>query len=272
MQDIKQIIKEKVEGVWEARHVGSGHRYIHLPTGIYQASVTTRLGILSKPHLLPWAVRVGIEWLLTDDRLERLRNEHWKDEMISGAILAHTSLRDSAGLTGGKTHNYAERYLNDWIASEKRPEDIRSFMDMEKDDPRAIAGARGFEALCRAKDIVPIASEIIVGHPKYSAGAIDIICLWEDELCLLDIKTSNSVDKNFRYQLAAYKAMFEFMTGLKIKHVKIIHLDKGMDKYTIYNVKELPQAWKTFKHMCAVYDDVMSSKEKIVKDIKRLKI
>lgn len=271
-EQIKNIIKEKVDGVWEARHTGSGHRYIHIPSGTYQNSVTTKLGILSKPHLIPWAVRVGVEWLMEGDRLEKLRNDIYRDEMITGAQLAHTSLRDSAGTTGSKTHSYAENYLIEWINTGKQPEDIRKFMDMNKDDPRAIAGARGFEVLMKKKNIIPLASEIIVGHPKHSAGAIDIICLWEGKLCLLDIKTSNSVDKNFRYQLAAYKSMFEFMTGLKIKMVKIIHLDKGMDKYTIYDVKELPKAWATFKHICAVYDDVMSNKEKVVRDIKRIAI
>lgn len=272
VKQIQKTIAEKVTGIWEARHENTGHRYYHNPSGIYQKSVTTRLGTLSKPHLLAWAVRVGIDWLLQDDRLERLRNEHWRDEMVSGAILAHTSLRDSAGLTGSKTHFWAERYLNEWIATGEKPKDITVFMDLSKDDPRAIAGARSFELLCKEKELIPIASEIIVGHPKYSAGALDILCLWQGELCLLDIKTSNSIDKNFRYQLAAYKHMFEFMTGLKIKKVKIIHLSKDMAKYALYDVRDLSKAWQTFKHICAVYDDIMSPKEKIVKDIKRISI
>jgi len=274
-EEIKKIIQDKVVNVWEARHTGSGHRYIHLPSGTFQDSVTTKLGILSKPHLLGWAVKVGIEFLLEGDRLERLRNEHWKEELVQGAILAHTGLRDSAGLTGTKTHFFAERYCNEWIATGEKPKDIMSFIDINKDDPRAIAGARSFELVFQKKQIIPIAVEIIVGNPKYSAGALDLLCLWgqEKELCLLDIKTSNSVDKNFRYQLAAYKHMFEFMCPeLKIKKVKILHLSKDMAKCEIYDVKQLPKAWSTFKHICAVYDDVMSKKDKVIKDIKKLKI
>ena len=263
-------ITSKVNGVWIPQHDTQGHKYFNKELNISQRSVTTKLQILAKPHLTQWAVRVGVEWLLKDDRIERLRNIHWKDEMVSGAQMAHLDIRDNAGLTGTKTHNIAEIYLNKWIETGERPQDIREFMDIDNDDPRAIAGARSFELLCNTKHIVPICSEIIVGHPKYSAGAIDILCLWENKLCLLDIKTSNSVDKNFRYQLAAYKYMFEYMTGIKIKTVKILHLSKDMDKYHIYNVKNLPQAWKTFKYICQVYDDIMSPKDKIVKDIKRI--
>tara|TARA_R110000868_G_C10882728_1_gene763079 strand:- start:822 stop:1658 length:837 start_codon:yes stop_codon:yes gene_type:complete len=269
---IQEIIKQKITGVWEPRHDDNGHRYYHNPSGYMQRSVTTKLGILSKPHLLGWAVRVGIDFLLQDNRLERLRNPQWKDELITGATLAHIELRDQAGSTGSKTHFWAERFLNQWIADGEMPKDIKVFMDITKDDPRAIAGARSFELLCKQKDIIPIASELIVGMPKISAGALDILCFWKGELCLLDIKTSNSIDKNFRYQLAAYRAMLSYMTGLKIKKVKIIHLSKDMAKYVVYDVKDLIQGWKTFKHICAVYDDVMSSKEKIVKDVKRLSI
>lgn len=272
VEKIQEIIKLKVTGVWEPRHEAGYHRYFHNPSGYYQRSVTTKLGILSKPHLLAWAVRVGIDWLCQEDRLDRLKVEQWKDEMISGAILAHTDIRDSAGSVGTKSHSAAERFLNQWIADGEMPKDITVFMDKDKDDPRAIAGARSFQLACEQKDIIPICAEIIVGHPKISAGALDILCLWQGELCLLDIKTSNYVDKSFRYQLAAYRAMLEYMTGLKIKKVKILHLSKDMDKYVIYDVKELSKAWQTFKSICRVYDDVMSNKEKIVKDIKRISI
>lgn len=272
VEQIQKIIAENVTGVWEARHDGSGHRYANLQTGHIERSVTTKLQILSKPHLLGWAVRVGIDFLLQDDRLERLRIPQWKDELVAGAILAHTELKNSAGSTGSRTHFWAERYLNEWIVNGEPPKDIMTFIDVTRDDSRAIAGARGFELLCKEKDIIPIASELIVGIPKISAGALDILCLWRGELCLLDIKTSNSIDKNFRYQLAGYRAMFEFMTGLKIKKVKIIHLSKDMAKYTLYDVKDLPKAWQTFKSICRVYDDIMSPKDKIIRDIKRLSI
>jgi hypothetical protein len=274
-EQIKKIIQEKVSNVWEVAHTTSGHRYLHVSSGKYQDSVTTKLGILAKPHLLPWAVRVGVEFLLEGDRLERIKNPNWKDELIQGAQMAHLGLRDSAGLTGTKTHSFAERYINEWLEFGKKPEDIMSLIDINKDDPRAIAGARSFELAFSKNKIIPLASEIIVGHPDYSCGALDLLVLWgeKEELCLLDIKTSNSVDKNFRYQLVAYKKFFEFMCPeLKIKKVKILHLSKDMAKCEIYNVKSLPQAWKTFKNICQIYDDIMSKKEKVVKDIKRIVI
>lgn len=272
-EDIKKIIQEKVIGVWEPNHDNNGHRYVNKQTGHIQRSVTTKLGILAKEHLINWAVRQGAFWLIEDvSRGKRLYQDEWQQAMINGMQLAHTDTKNFAGSTGSKTHWICERYLNQWLTDGKRPESIMSFVGTN-DTPEAIAGARGFEKFCiENPDFEPIASEIIVGHPLYSAGAIDIIGIWKGKLCLLDIKTSNSVDKNFRYQLSAYKYMFEFMTSLKIKHVKIIHLSKDMAKYEIYNVKELVKAWKTFKHICAVYDDVMSYKEKISKDIKKIRI
>jgi len=73
-------------------------------------------------------------------------------------------------------------------------------------------------------------------------------------------------------QVAAYKYFFEHMTGVKIAKVKILHLSKDSDKFTVLDVKNLPQAWKAFKQICQVYDWVYSKGDKIINDIKRLKI
>lgn len=272
VEKIQAIIKEKVTGIWEPRHTTNGHFYYNNKTGHLQASVTSKLGgVLSKPHLFKWGIKTAISWLLVDDRLERLRSESWREEMISGAMLAPTDIRDEAGGVGGQAHSAIENWINQGIADGVMPEDITKFA-VENADPRAIAAMRAVQKLFREKNIIPICSEILVGDIRYSAGQLDFLCLWENELCLVDWKSSNQVSQDYILQAVAYKKFFEAMTGLLIKKVKIAHISKDSDKYTIYKVSDFAKAFRAFKAVCAVYDWRNDKKSVLEKDIKRLSI
>ena len=269
LEKLKTIIKEKVDGKWVPKHDAFGHHYSN--GSILQDSVTTKLGILNKPHLLKWAIRKGVEFLEFENRWQRLAS-HDREELLSGAQSAYTDIRDDAGSVGTQAHNGIEKYILEWISTQKRPDDIKKFL-IEKADPRAIASARGIEALFKTKEIIPVASEILVGHHKYSAGTLDFLCFWEGKLTLVDFKTSNHIDKiSYSMQVAAYKYFFEHMTGIKIPQLKIIHLSKDYDKYDIYKVNNIGQASIAFKALCRVYDWMTDGKEKVAKDIKRLRI
>lgn len=271
VQKIQEIIAAKVTGVWEARHEASGgHRYFHNPSGYYQRSVTTKLGgVLSKPHLIKWGIRIAVEWLQVQDRWQRLNIKSSYDEMMAGAVLAHTDVRDDAGSVGGQAHSAIERWINQGIADGEMPEDITKFA-VENADTRAIAAMRSVQKLFKDKNIIPICSEILVGDIRYSAGQLDFLCFWEGVLTLVDWKSSNNVSQDYILQAVAYKKFLESMTGLKIKKVKIAHISKDSDKYTIYKVGDFEKAWKAFKAVCFVYDWKHDKKSVLEKDIRRL--
>jgi len=277
VQEIQKIIAEKVTGVWEAQHTVISHKYHNLHTGHTVDSVTTKIGeVIAKPHLIKWASKKAIEWLMVDDRWKRLFVEQWKDEMMTGAMLAHTDIRDDAGNIGGVAHSMADRFVNEWLSLGVMPIDIKTFAPPNC-DPRSIAAARAIESWFKKNEVKPIASEIIVGDFRFSAGQIDLICLMKikgkERLVLTDYKSSNGISETYRYQVAAYKVFLEFMCPeLKIYQSKILHCSKDSDKFTVYNLKNMPQAWKSFKSICSIYDDSMSKYDKIVKDIKKLVI
>jgi hypothetical protein len=62
------------------------------------------------------------------------------------------------------------------------------------------------------------------------------------------------------------------MTGLKVKKVKILHLSKDSDKYTIYNIRNINKAWKAFKQVCGVYAWRQDKSSVLEKDVKKLTI
>lgn len=269
-QKIKNIIEEKVVGVWEAAHDERGHHYRHYPTGILVDSVTTKL-IADKPHLLKWAIKKGIEWLETNDRFSKLATPE-RNQFMIGAQEAYTEFRDQAGSVGSLAHTVIENYINYRIERGVWPEDIRKGFK-EGADPRAIASARSVEAIIRKLDIVPIASEILVGSIKHKiAGTLDLLALVDGELTLIDWKTSNQVSDEYANQVAAYKFCFEEMTGLKIKKAQIFHLSKDYDKCTVYNIPNLTSAYKAYKAIATYYDWYHNGKDKLIKDVKRITI
>lgn len=267
MSDLRQIIKEKVEGVIVPEYTEDGHFY-RFPDGTLQPSVTTKLKIINKPHLLRWAIKKGIEYLEEQDRFSMLKDPATRNTAMVGAYEAHTVIRDDAGDVGHDAHEAVEKYIQDWMDTGNKPQDIREYFDMYA-DPRAIASARATERLLNKFDIQPVAVEISVGDVRYSAGKLDFLCLWDGKLTLADFKTSNQVDDNYALQVAAYKYFFEHMTGIKIQQTKILHLSKDYDKYTIYKVNNLPQAYKAFKGVVAAFDWIYNGKTKLSKDIKK---
>jgi len=272
VEKIQEIIKLKVLGVWEKRHTEAGHRYANLQTGHIVDSVTTQIGaVIAKPHLIKWAIKMALNWLLEGDRLEKLRNIHSREEMFAGAMLAHTDFRDEAGSVGSLAHSGVERWLNDGIASGVLSEDITKFAVVNC-DPRAIAAMRSVEKLFKDKNITPIATELLVGDIRYSAGQLDSLVFWENDLCLLDWKSSNQVSQEYILQAVAYLKFFESMTLLKIKKIKIVQMNKDQDKYTVYNVGNIAASWRAFKQLCGLYKWRKDRKNVLEKDVKRISI
>jgi len=275
-EQIKQIIADKVIGQITPEHTGDGHFY-RFPSGILQSSVTGKLQLLSKPHLTRWAIRKGIEWLEVDDRWRFLGVNTMRDSYIKGAVEAHTEIRDQAGSIGTVAHDVVEQYIKQWLSDGVRPASIMDFFPTIDGklvaDLRSVACARGMEQLFMKHDVIPLASEILVGDEKVSAGTLDFLCLWHGALCLIDLKTSNAVDPiGYSLQVSAYKGFFQKMTGLSIKKCKIIHLSKDSDKFDVYNVIFPGKTYKVFKKLCEVWKWVNDGNKKVEKDIKRAKL
>ena len=70
-----------------------------------------------------------------------------------------------------------------------------------------------------------ISSEEFVWSDKHRyAGTADIVCKMNDEIWLLDIKTSNSIHKSYDLQLASYAKALEESKDIKIQRTGIVWL------------------------------------------------
>lgn len=292
LEQIQAIIKEKVTGKIVPRHDDAGHHYEFVDIGLIKDSVTTINGWIAKHHLAMWAAGCAIEWLEKGDRIEQLRGPN-RDNIIVGAKKAHTDVRDDAGSVGSQAHDCIERYIKDWIATGVRPDDIRFYFKHEigdsvfgiyipqigitiDADERAIAAARAAEKNFKEQDIIPIASEILVGHPLYSAGTLDFLCLKDNKLTIIDFKTSNQVDEyGYPLQVAAYKKFFEYMTRLKVDGgIKIMKISKESNSFEDYHIPNPEAAYKAFKLLATFYNTWIKKpkEERILRIKNRIKL
>ncbi len=269
---VKQVIAEKVRGKIIPMHDEFGHHYKFLEDGSIIDSVTQK-NIIDKPHLIPWAIGLAIDFFEENDRWTQLKGPT-REDLLKMAKLVHRDIRDEAGTIGGKAHDIIEEWENQWIEIGVRPGDIREFVKAKGiEDHRVWGAVRSAEAIFDKYNVIPIATELLVGVPGVGAGTLDLLVLNEEgELELYDYKTSNNMDDFYQIQVAAYKKFFEKMSGLKIKRCRILKLDKYSNRFKVYNLFNIPSAFKAFKALSVVYDWRKNPKDKYLEDKNRITI
>lgn len=267
LEEVKKNIAENVTGKIKAVHTMDKHVY-RLPDGSLVDSVTQR-NIIDKPHLIPWAVRLAIEFLEKDDRFIQLKGPT-RDDLVKIAQFVHRDTRDDAGTVGGQAHQILEDWENEWISTGMHPGDIRRFLE-KTEDARVWAAARSGAAVFDKYPVVPVAAELLVGVAKEGAGTLDLLVLNEaGELELWDHKTSNQVDPFYAMQTSAYRHFFQKMTGLYIARIRVLKLDKGSDRFHVYNVPFPNRSYAAFRHLSKVYDWQQGDWDKLVEDKRRV--
>lgn len=273
VEQVKELIQTKIEGVWIPQHDEFGHHYKHRDTGTLVDSVTTQI-ILEKPHITPWAVEIGIRDFIKNVEFYDPKNEEQTQRMIETSKFAFRTPRDDAGNVGTRSHDIIEKYIDLWIERGDRIVDIRTLID-PSEDSRVFAATRSAERFFNENPgIVPIASELLVGDEKiWAAGTLDFLVMWNGELWLLDWKTSNSATHDdYAIQVATYKYLFEKMTGLKIKGCMIIGVSKGYDKYIALDIPSPYQAYCAFLGISKAYRWKKNGRDKLITRKNRITI
>lgn len=286
LEEVKANIDANVTGKIKALHTLDKHIYGFVGTNHVTDSVTQK-NILDKPHLIPWAVNLAIEFLEEDDRFMQLKGPT-RDDLVMMAKFKHRDARDQAGGWGTLVHDNIEHWIRIWMETGVRPEPIVEMLKKKGiEDYHVWGGVRSAEAVFDKYPCVPAATEILVGkdgvdHPE-GAGTLDML-VWVPSgrfgtspqelghLELWDWKTSNQVDDFYAMQVSIYRRYFTHMTGLKIKSVKIFKLDKESDRFKCYNVPRPNEAAAAFRAISKVYDWRENGRKKLIEHKNRGKI
>ena len=177
----------------KAKTTAQGRRYF--VEGNAYPSVTTVIGEKKKDSILKWRRKVG--------------------EEEANAISKRASTR------GNKCHKLAEDYLSN------KP------LDRYRDDVLSLGMFHQIRPYIDKINNIHALEESLYSHTLKLAGRVDCIAEYDNELAIIDFKTSTKFKReewiqDYFSQETAYAIMFQELTGLKVKQlVTIIATEQG---------------------------------------------
>ncbi len=185
----------------KAKTTAQGRRYF--VEGNAYPSVTTVIGEKKKDSILKWRRKVG--------------------EEEANAISKRASTR------GNKCHKLAEDYLSN------KP------LDRYRDDVLSLGMFHQIRPYIDKINNIHALEESLYSHTLKLAGRVDCIAEYDNELAIIDFKTSSKYKReewiqDYFSQETAYAIMFQELTGLKVKQlVTIIATEQGTPQIFVKN-------------------------------------
>lgn len=198
------------------------HKYqIEIPghdpiTGL--KSVTTVLGVISKPALYAWYAKTACDQIhaalqpLVGQRVEL--TQQWVDRVVAEGRKRPTKVKDEAAELGTMAHAAFDEILAG--KEPKVPDQIRSAVDE-------------FRKWFAASGIEVVASELAIGSAEYQfGGRIDAIGYRNGQWGILDWKTGAGIYGEYALQTAGGYAIAleEQFPGIKVEWVDIVRFAK----------------------------------------------
>ena len=221
------------------------------PEGIFPSS-TTILGILNKPALMPWAVKMTVAYL--NKRLDDIKSgklELTKENssaLLNEAKLHHKDIAFEAVEIGTRVHAMIENHVNgkeppemDIYIVEKELVSVRksyqAYLDWENEYSFELIGSE-----------VPIYSIAWNGY----GGTLDIVAYLDGKRYIIDLKTSSGIYDEYAMQIASYRFAYSQLFDVSIDGMGILRLDKktGKFEWKEYADKDYWHALKMFGHLC----------------------
>jgi hypothetical protein len=218
----------------EIGHVFSEKGHVHKLDGKRLTGVTTVLGVLDKPYLLPWVANMTVKYILekgTTNTQEYCGTDgNIPDDLIviprselENAKKAWITVRDTASEKGKDVHAIIEEIIKDVIANSGGY--ILSGKNPNKQVQKFIYWAIERKVKFLASEKLVHSKELFLG------GICDFICEIDGKRFIGDIKTSKVISPTYFWQTSAYDyCLNEMGEGLAGNYV-IVRLGKDeLDK------------------------------------------
>ena len=185
----------------KAKTTAQGRRYF--VEGNAYPSVTTVIGEKKKKSIIEWRRKVG------EDEANKISKR--------------------ATTRGNKCHKLAEDYLSN------KP------LDRYRDDVLSLGLFHQIRPYIDRINNIHALEESLYSHTLRLAGRVDCIAEYDEELAIIDFKTSTKFKReewiqDYFSQETAYAIMFQELTGLKVKQlVTIIATEQGTPQIFVKN-------------------------------------
>lgn len=224
-------------------------RHVYTLNGKRMYGITTVLGVIAKPLLIPWAAGQVVEWIRNNAPKSLIKGSNWyavNNKMLDEAKIAHRKKKESAGDVGTLVHKLAEEYANGTIGLMSPtpvglpglPEDSAP----TKEEAMVITMFNHFLKWIKDNDVTFVASEQKMYSKKHwIAGTVDAIVMIDGKKYVMDIKTYSGIyDRTPFLQMAGYALMLEELGHKDIAGTIIVRLGKDgtFDVHTNTNLEE----------------------------------
>ena len=203
------------------------------------SSVTTVLGIIAKPALIPWSNKEGrrafADYLtpflgqpLTQDML---------DEGVEKARKMPDDILTAAGDVGTRVHKAIEMVLNgmDYVDATRM---------MGEDTGQAIDNFLSWQRYSGLD--VTLTEKMVYSVKHQYAGSMDAGAYRGNKFVALDWKTSNGLYAEAAYQVSAYAKAWEEMTGEAADEAWVVRVGKTKAEFEAKQILDIDACFATF--------------------------
>lgn len=200
------------------------HHYYADPEGEKEYSgITSVLGVLAKPQLIPWAARMACDYIRehVEYAIPGQDGGYWaiKPSTVEEARTAHTKKKEAAGTHGTDAHKDVEDYVN-WVMAEK---DGKPYVDVDLPNIKPF-----MEWAVANVDHFLFSERRMSNKALFIAGTADFAYVGKDgKRYMADFKTSSGIyGIDYWLQVAAYRLLAEGEGDAPYDGATIVRLGK----------------------------------------------
>ena len=202
---------------------GQPHTIYKKPDGKRVPGVTTIIGVLAKPALIPWANKMGLQGIDTN---------RYVDELADAGTLAH-----------------------DRILSHYTGEELDTSLYSEYQIELAGNSFLSYRSWASLHTIEPILLETpIVSASMDFGGTPDMLANVDGVSTLMDFKTGKAIYSEHSIQVAAYKFLIEEI-GFTVEEIQILRIGRTNDEgFEVKPIKTPDLNWAIFLNCLSIYE------------------
>lgn len=225
-----------------ATQTRGGSRLYVFPDGVKHPGVTSIIGQLPKPFLVPWAAKLAAEWAV--DNLAIVNDLCKRDKKAAVELIKGASRRSTAGSAdvGTEVHGYFESLL------------LGDPTPALSEDAQPFAGPLHDFVLDWKPEAVLTEATVRSDSVGY-AGSFDAVISIGGDNILIDLKTGKSVYPDVSLQLAAYRFADCLADGSSLPRIDgaaVLHVRP--EGYKFHPVKADVEAFAIFTHLRSIFD------------------
>ena len=207
------------------------HVYIH--NNDYVVGMSTLLGKLASPALENWKISTQVNAIKTEMERSGIPIDQIQKIVTNAKANARKS-GDNILNIGSMVHKFCEM----WLKGEK-------FTDPS--DPVILSCFEKFKRFWTKHKLKVVESEKVLYSERGFCGTLDLIAKdSQNNLWLIDIKTSKGLFLNMVHQLHGYKLAYEEQTGKKINKMYIVRLPKDSGDFEARHILYKKEHLKAF--------------------------